>query len=475
MVDLKEKVLENFKAICAVPRGSGDEKAISDYICSFARERGFEAKQDEHFNVTVKIPGTCGKENNPAVALQGHLDMVYVKTAESPHVYEEGIKTKIEGDMMSSTMNTSLGADDGMAVAYCMTLMEDMTIPHPPLEILLTVLEEVGLTGAQKFDCSDLKAKYFINLDSEREGEFFTSCAGGVRNNFTIPVKKEEAAGLKTYSIQLKGLKGGHSGMDIHKGRANAIKVLGRILKYSDSENVHLVSFCHNGKANVIPQICDAKVGVRPDCAESFLSALKSNFQILKNEFAYSDSMELDVRETEAVSLCYDSSSKEKLYDALTLLPYGMISKSFVMENLTETSVNIGSCDEEEDRIVILSSARSAVRSKKMELIEKIDTAAGLLGCKSECFSDYPQWDYNPDSPLRELAMKSYKKLTGKDGVCAAVHAGLECGYFHEKMPDCDMLSIGCDIFDVHSVNERVSVSSFMNVWELLLEILKEL
>ncbi len=474
-MDLKQRVLENFKAICAVPRASGDEKAISDYICGFAKERGFYARQDENYNLLIKIPGTCKKENAPAVALQGHIDMVYVKTKDSPHVYEDGIKTKIEGDFMSSDMNTSLGADDGMAAAYCMTLMEDLTIPHPPLEIVLTVLEEVGLLGAQKFDCSDLKAKYFINLDSEKEGEFFTSCAGGVRNNLKIPMEKEEIPNLKAYFIELKGLKGGHSGMDIDKGRANAIKLMGRLLKYSDSDKVHLASFHHSGKANVIAQMCSAAAGVSADYADKFLKDLKDNFCMLKKEFAYTDTMELEIIEKDEVKTFYTALSKQRLYDALTLLPFGVISKSFVTEGLTETSVNIGSCDEQEGSIVILSSARSAVRSKKLELIEKIDTIAKLIGCESQCFSDYPQWDYNPDSPLRELAMKSYKKLTGKDGVCAAVHAGLECGYFHEKMPDCDMLSIGCDIFDVHSVKERVSVSSFLNVWELLLEILREI
>lgn len=263
--------------------------------------------------------------------------------------------------------------------------------------------------------------------------------------------------------------------MDIHKGRANAIKVLGRILKHSDKKEVHLASFYHDGKANVIPQICNAVIGVEMKLAESFLEDVRSNFEVIKNEFMFTDTMELFIEERDEAPSYYDTVTKEKLYDALTLLPFGMISKSFAIEGLTETSVNIGACTEEEGKIIILSSARSAVRSKKLEIIERIDTIARLLGCESKCFSDYPQWDYDPHSPLRDLALRSYKKLTGKDGVCAAVHAGLECGYFHEKMPSCDMLSMGCDIYDVHSVNEKVSVSSFINVWELLLEILKEI
>ena len=476
-MDLKERILENFRSICAIPRGSGDEKAISDFLVKFASERGFEVHQDENWNVIINVPGTCGMEDHPAVALQGHMDMVYVKTPDSPHVYENGIETKIEDGFMMSTLNTSLGADDGMSIAYCMTLMEDKTIPHPPLEMLITVLEEVGLIGAQKMDCSSLKAKSFINLDSEREGQIFTSCSGGIRDTVKVPMGEKEAiGGLKNYEVRIYGLKGGHSGMEIDLGRANGIKVMERILKYSDSEKVHLANFFHNGKANAIPHACTARVGVEASEAEAFVKALNDNYNVIFNEFQFSDTMNFEVKEISDELTYYSQDSKKKLYDIITLLPFGLIAKSFAIPGLTETSVNIGSCDEIEGNITtLLCSARSSVKSRKMELTEKIDLVAEIYGCTTEKAGDYPQWDYNPDSKLREIALASYKEVTGKDATCNAMHAGLECGYYCEKMPGVDMISIGCDIFDVHSVKEKVDVESFLRTWDVLLAILAKL
>ena len=475
-MDLHNKIIENFKALVAIPRSSKDEKRVSDFLLNYAKERGFEAKQDDKWNLIIKVPGTCKKENNPSCVLQGHMDMVYVKTPESTHVYEDGINVVFDGDYMKSDKNTSLGADNGIALAYCMTIMDDMTIPHPPLEIIFTVEEEVGLTGASYLDCSSIKSKLFINLDSEHEGEFFTSCSGGIRNYFTVPMgEKEKAAGLTNYEIRVFGLKGGHSGVDIDCGRANGIKLLARLLKYADSPSVHLSSFNYDGKANSIPIASKAFVGVEKGKEAEFENLLEKCFADIKNEYRYTDTPDYSVKAAENTDYYYRQKSKDTLYNALTLLPNGVISKSFAIEGLTETSVNIGSAEEKDGNIRLLSSARSCVASRKYAVVEQIETIAKLCGCESENFNDYPQWDYNPNSPLRELALKAYKEMSKEEGSCASIHGGLECGYFCDKIQGCDIISMGCNLYDVHTPNERVSIKSVFNVWELLLEILRRL
>lgn len=475
-MDLHNKIIENFKALAAIPRGSGDEKKVSDFLLNYALKRGFEALQDDKWNLIIKVPGTCGKESAPPCVLQGHMDMVYVKTPESTHVYEDGINVVFDGDYMKSDKNTSLGADNGIALAYCMTIMDDMTIAHPPLEIIFTVQEEVGLIGASSLDCSSINSKLFINLDSEHEGEFFTSCSGGIRNYFTVPMgKKEKVSDLTNYEIKVFGLKGGHSGVDIDCGRANGIKLLARLLKYADSPHVHLASFNYDGKANSIPIAANAAVGVEKGSEIEFENKLAECFSDIKGEYQYTDTPSYSVKKKDGSDCYYKEKSKETLYDALTLLPSGMISKSFAIEGLTETSINIGSAEEKDDCIKLLSSARSCVASRKYALVEQIETIAKLCSCESENFNDYPQWDYNPNSPLRELALAAYKEISGKDGSCASIHGGLECGYFCNKIQGCDIISMGCDLYDVHTPNERVSITSAFNVWELLLEILRRL
>ncbi len=476
LMDLHNRILENFKTISLIPRSSQDEERISNFLLDYARKRGFEARQDDYYNLLVKVPGTCSKQNSPPCALQCHMDMVYVKAPESTHIYADGINVVFDKDFMKSDKNTSLGADNGIALAYCMTLMDDLTIPHPPLEIIFTVQEEVGLIGASCLDCSFIKSKKLINLDSEHEGEFFASCAGGIRNYFTIPMgRKEKISGLTAYRVRIFGLKGGHSGVDIDKGRANSIKLLGRLLKYADSPAVHLSSFCCEGKANSIPMAAEAVVGLEEGGEKDFKELFKKCFDELKNEYSYTDTPNYAIKQEESFAAYYAQKSKKLLYDVLTLLPNGVISKSFVMDGLVETSVNIGAAEEKAEAIGFLSSVRSSIASKKYAVVEQFEALADLCGCESENFNDYPQWDYNPNSPLRELAMDSYKKISQKSAICTSIHGGLECGYFCQKIEGCDIISMGCDLYDVHTPNEKASITSVFNVWELLLEILKRL
>ena len=476
-MELKEKIIYYFKEVVKIPRESGDEKAISDYLVEFAQEHGYKVAQDDLYNVIIEVPSTIPDYAGPSVVLQGHMDMVYVKEPDSPHIYEKGIDCTIDVDRIYSTQKTSLGADNGVALAYFLTIMDSKEISHPSLEIIVTTQEEVGLIGAQYLDCSSIKSKYFINLDSESEGEFFTSCAGGVRNYFTVPMGEKYSQGLIPLTVKLQGLKGGHSGTDINLGRGNAIKLLGRVLKEANSDDVMLSSFKAEGKANSISTAAMAIVGVTPSRLSEFKAKIIETANIIKDELQYTDTPDLIIEENkdEKAYKYYDNDSKNKLLNALELLPFGVVSKSFAIKDLTETSVNIGSAEENNGEIKFLSSVRSCVASRKYELLGRIYTIARVLGCKSEAFNDYPQWNYNPNSPLRELALKTYEDMFHRKATTASIHGGLECGYFDSKIKDVDIISIGCNLYDVHTPKEQVSIHSLYNVWDMLLEILKRL
>ncbi len=471
----KEQLKNYLIDVIKIPRASKDEKAISDYIMAFAEARGGKVEQDSMYNLKIWMPATGGSSQVP-VALQGHLDMVYVKDHGSSHIYEDGIDCTVDGDRMYSADNTSLGADNGIALAYCLALMDSADIIHPPLEIILTVQEEIGLNGAAHLDCADLQARNIINLDSENEGEFFVSCAGGVRNYLTIPVQKNRIEGLVNLTVVVSDLRGGHSGTDIDLGRGNAIKILGRILDAIDAQNIPLASFKADGKANAIPTRAAAVIGVPADCLDSCKFKLNAVCEIIKEELKYTDTFVLTVEaEDNNADLYYSNETKQCILAAIKLMPNGVISKSFAVEGLVETSANIGAVEEIDETLRILSSIRSSLASRKIEQLHKIDAIARLLGGGSEALNDYPQWNYHPNSQIRTLSMAAYQELFNKEGKMASIHGGLECGYFDNKMKNVDMVSFGCNLYDVHTAREQISLSSFYNVWLLLTDILKRL
>ena len=471
------KIIQYLREICAIPHESKDEQALAEFLMAFAKERNLETFQDVKGNVLIKKPavGCVGKE---AVILQGHLDMVYVKAEESNHKYEEGIKV-LEDEEFLFADGTSLGADNGIAIAYCMMLMDSKDIVHPDLEMIFTVEEEVGLAGAGAFDVTGLKGRKFINIDSEEEGIFCASCAGAVRAGLSWELKKEELCGaVKRVVVEISGLKGGHSGMNIDMGRANAIQLMGRILyELNQTCDYRIEKIQIPGKANAIPNYAKAVLcaeGSQTEVLENVVRNLEKQFQ---NEHEVTDtiSVSVSVEDADGNQAVYEKDLNKRIANAIMMVPNGVMSYSEKVEGLVETSMNMGFLEEQGDRLYMLSSVRSAVDSKKYFIRNKMSIIADMYCDNVEFLNDYPGWQYVAESEIRELACDIYRKIAGKEAEVQAIHAGLECGFWYHKNPEFDLISIGPDLFDVHSVNERVSKKSIANTWEFLKEILKNI
>ncbi|NLW22179.1 MAG: aminoacyl-histidine dipeptidase [Tissierellia bacterium] len=472
-----EKVLDYFKEISKIPRETGKEKEISDFLVNFARERNLEVVQDEVYNVVIKKKSTIENYNGPAVILQGHMDMVYEKDPDSHHKYEDGIEV-IERDGYLYGNKTTLGADNGIALAYFLALMDNDGIKHPDLEIVITTQEEAGLVGAQKLDMSGLKGKYLINLDAEEEGVFFTSCAGGIRNYVHIPTNRQAIKGYIPLSITIHGLKGGHSGLEIDQERANAIKLLGRLLYGINDEDIYLLSIEAPGKANAISPISKATLMIKENKREKIISRIRELEKVFQNEFKLTDKISIDiVSEKPAADIynVYTQECKDNIINILMLMPHGVINKSMAIPGLVQTSINIGSIEEGEDKISILSSIRSSVASQKYNLVDVITIIANTFGGEAEFFNDYPEWEYKPESRLRELVKEVYEENFNRQAKMTAIHAGLECGYFANKLKDVDIISLGPDTFEVHTTKEHVSIESVKNVWLFLVKLLERI
>ena len=473
MEDAK-KVFHYFEEISRIPRESGDEKAICEYLIGFAGERGLETYSDEHWNVIIKKKATVPNCACAPVIIQGHTDMVYVRDESCKRAYEDGIGL-IYKDGWLMADGTTLGADDGLAVAYALALLDSKYIIHPDIEAVFTTEEEVGLIGASYLDFSLLKGKYMLNIDTEEEGTFFTSCAGAFRNEIRIPIVRETVEGLCPLTVKIHGLIGGHSGMEIGEGRGNAIAMMARILSALGRE-VHLSALTATGKTNAISNNATAELFVEEaklSKVEGLIRGMENDF---RNELGRRDVFSIDISVGEKQSgSCYSEESRKKTVSALSLLPCGVIGMSFDVPNLVETSANPAILEQGENELVVLSTSRSSVGSHKLEMRAKYAAVAELCGGESICSSDYPQWEFRADSPLRELAMKTYKELFNKEAKTAAIHAGLECGYFAEKLDGVDIISYGPIMQDVHTPRERTNVASVERTWTLTQGILEGL
>lgn len=470
-----EKIISYFKELSSIPRQSGDEKAASDFLVKFARELGLWVKQDETYNVIVKKPGTEGRENEEAIILQGHLDMVYVVADGAEHIYEDGIQVKENGEFICAE-GTSLGADNGIAISYAMMLMATKEVSHPPLEFIFTAQEEVGLIGAANLDVSELSGKRIINLDSEEEGTFCSGCAGGVRSAIHIPVVREQRENLERLNVSIKGLKGGHSGMEIHLERGNAIQLTGRILTALKEFDVKIGKVEAPGKSNAISSSANMVVYVEKEHVQEVVSKLQKLEAQFQNELSASDYVEIQIEEAGQEDICevFAAKTLETLRGILMLMPQGVMNMSMAVPGLVETSINIGNMEEVDGEIILDSALRSSVETEKNYIREKVQTIADVYGVACEWSGEYPGWQYQEVSPLREKAVKAYKELFGKEPKVEAIHAGLECGYWTAKIPNADLLSMGPSMYDVHSPRERVSKQSIANVWELIKEILSK-
>ena len=469
-----KSVLSYFADLCAIPHGSGNTKAISDYCVRFAESHGFEVHQDALNNVIIVCPATPGCESAEPVIVQGHLDMVTEKTADCPlDMTRDGLDLALDGDYLYAR-GTTLGGDDGIAIAMALAAMDDKTLRHPRIEAVFTVDEEVGMEGAAGLDVSPLTARRLLNIDSEDEGIFTVSCAGGARANVRLPLASEVCS-LPTVVLELTGLTGGHSGTEIDKGRGNAVQLMGRAL-YGAMEQVGALRIAdlRGGQFdNVICPRCDAVVAVPAGKEEEFTSFVRKFDRIMKNELSVADGGVTLSCAAVSGTAAYDADASARMLHALLVMPQGVQVMSPDFPGLVQTSQNLGVITAEDDGLRFSLSIRSSVASEKEMLLQKVRAIVTFAGGTVSTRGDYPAWQYARQSPLRDTVMAAYKRVTGKDGVALAIHAGLECGLLAGKMPGLDAVSFGPELLDIHSPRERLGVASVERMYQLVCEILK--
>ena len=469
------EVFTRFEELCNIPHGSGNLQQISDHIVSFARERGLEVTQDSELNVIIKAPGTAGYEDKEPVILQGHMDMVAVKNDDCDiDMKTEGLRVTTDGEYVWAE-GTSLGGDDGIAVAYCLALLDSKDIPHPPLEVVITTNEETGMYGAAAIDLSGLKGKKMINIDNEEEGVFITSCAGGARVYSKVTMAKESVTGALC-KVSISGLLGGHSGEMIKCGRGNANIIAGRLLKnLSKAIKVNLVSIGGGVADNAIPGTASLEFVVANDKVDEARNIVNNTLAELKGELeGKDDNIDISfdkISENEAVD-AFSAASTESLAKMISIMPDGVQAMSAMVEGLVETSLNLGIIKTEGNLVTLEQSVRSSVESSKNVLIGKLLTIGELFGAEVTVSGQYPGWKYRQHSELRDHMVSVYEKMYGKKPLLQAIHAGLECGILSEKIDDLDCISIGPDMQDIHSASEKLSVKSASNVWEYLKAVL---
>ena len=492
-----ERVFYYFEEISKIPRGSYHEKAISDYLVEYAKGHGIIYYQDELYNVVMQVPASAGREDEEPVILQGHMDMVCeVRPGVDKDMEKEGLELYVEGDYVHAK-DTTLGGDDGIAVAYMLAIADDESISHPPLEFIITVSEEVGMEGANGINLSMLKGHKMINVDSEDEGVFTMSCAGGVSAHVSIPISTVFAPdNTKWYELSVSGLVGGHSGCEIDKGRANANKILGRALAELLTEvEFCIANVCGGKKDNAIPIQAQAVIGFwnmagnegLPD-DEKAKKIVEELADVLRNEYIKSDDnisimlnkiddidsvdslLSTDEKRTVKVP---DDVSRDKIITYLMSVPNGIQNMSMSVQGLVETSLNLGILELNEDHLFAQHSVRSSVGTRKEYVVKRLTSLAAALGGSVECKGDYPAWEYREDSKVRDKAVRLYEKMYGREPVVEGIHAGLECGLLAGKISGLDCISIGPDMKDIHTYNERLSISSTKRVYEFLIEFLR--
>lgn len=469
-----KRVFHYFEEICKIPHGSGNTRQISDYLVQFAKNHDLKYIQDEMNNVVIYKPGTAGYENAPTVIVQGHMDMVCEKRPDVDHDFtKDGLNLSVEGDYVSAN-GTTLGGDDGIAVAYGLALLESDTIAHPPLEVFITVDEEIGLLGAVGFDCSVLKGRRFINLDSEAEGSLWISCAGGLSGISHIPVTRLEAKGEKL-TVKISGLMGGHSGAEIDKNRANSNSLLGKFLHGLDAKaGYELISVQGGQKDNAITRESIAELLTVKENVEAVKEYAASMQTAWREEYTGTDEgITVTVTEEgEQDAKVLHPTSKEKVVFFLVNVPYGVQKMSGTIKGLVETSTNIGILKTSENEVLGSSSIRSSVETARDALSDKIEYLTEFLGGEYERQGVYPAWEYRKDSPLRDKMVEVYEEMYGQKPNVVAIHAGLECGLFYKKMEGLDCVSLGPDMKDIHTSEEVLSISSTERVWKYLVKVL---
>ncbi len=474
-----KSVFHFFEEITQIPRGSYNMTKICNYMTAFARERHLTYIQDDMCNVIIYKDGSEGYEDSPPVILQGHMDMVAVKDPDCwKDLTVDGLDLLVEDDLIRA-QGTSLGGDDGIALAYGLALLDDDSIPHPPLEVVFTADEEVGMTGAEFLDVSVLKGRTLLNIDSEDEGVFTVSCAGGATVVLQLPGATEEEDDAVAVEFYFDHFKGGHSGTKIAKGRANPNILLGRILsKLVDfSKELRLISVNGGTQDNAIPTFAGAVVAVPKEEADQVTQIIEDEFASIKEEYHKTDpkaKLKVSVYAAERRPV-YTREATERVAELLNKVPNGVQSMNPNVEGMVETSLNLGILMTDEDGIRLTFCVRSASEEEKDALVNELCDIAETLGGIAQVQSSYPGWDYREDSRVREIMVRIYEEQYGKEPVIEGIHAGLECGMFAAKIPDLDAISFGPQMYHVHTTEEELSISSTQRTWELLLATLKAL
>ena len=462
-------VFHYFLEISKIPRGSGNTAPIAEYLVNFAKERGLYVRRDAADNVVIRKAATPGYEGRPTVILQGHTDIVAQKLPSlDKDMNKEGVDVYRDGDFLRAR-GTTLGGDDGVAIAYALALLDSSDIPHPTLEVLCTSDEEVGLLGAVALDTSDITGKMMINIDSDDEGVFTVGCAGGQRTDVTLPVKRAMADGA-IYELSVTGLLGGHSGVEIDKGRENATKLLGECLTVL-GDGLRLVSLSGGSADNAIARECHAKIVIPTPTDSEYkkLSDIEEKYR--KNE----PDIKIALEKCECECSALDAESSRTAISLIASLPSGVVAMSKDIPGLVETSLNLGIANLSDSTLSLSFSLRSAKAKEKAALSEKVAKIAKEHGATTAVHGSYPAWEYKKDSPLRDAMCRVYEKMYKKEPTVLIIHAGLECGIFSDKIEGLDCVSMGPDNFDIHTTEEHLSISSTERVWEYLKEVLKNI
>ena len=477
-----EKVFHYFSEISKIPRASKKEKEISDWLVKFAKERKLKVIQDEHYNVIIKKKATEGYEDFSPLILQGHMDMVWEKNKDTEFDFStQGIELVIDGDFLKAN-GTTLGADNGIAVAYALAILDSDDIKHPALEVVITTDEEDGMSGVVNLDFDEFDGKTLINLDTEEYGEVYVSSAGGTRTEtkFIFETKKI-GNGYTPISIEVKGLSGGHSGAEIHKNLGNSIKILSEVLYHlSKRYEMSLVHIDGGGKVNAIPREAVAEIAVKldGDSIDELKKLAGLAFENILKDFKVSDkSPILAIEKIEEKNLGISLGDTLNIINFLHEVPNGVLEMSKHIEGLVETSINIGFISTEivdgNVKIRIKSLARSMANDPLNKLVEEVTDLTRKHDANIKIAASNPSWEYKEDSKIRELIEKSFKEITGNEPVIKAIHAGLECGVFTQNIKDVDVVSIGPNIYGAHTPEERMDIKSVGETWEWLLKILE--
>lgn len=472
---LKERVFNHFYQVCQIPHPSGGEKALSDFLLKWALDQGLDARQDGVNNVFIRKPATPGREKDPAVMLQAHIDMVCEKNSDSSHDFtKDPIKWVIEGDRITTGGETTLGADDGIGVAFAMTVLEDETLSHPDLEVLFTVAEESDFTGATKFDMSWMKAEYIINLDHACDREILSGSCGGMDAVVRLPIQlKNLEKDWKTYTVAITGLKGGHSGEDIHRGRGNANSLLGRFFAEAQKRFTYGISGLKGGSYRLaIPREARADLSLAEADHEKLIQLAKEMEAMFREELqGTSASLKITVSQAAKAK---GSASPEKLTTLLIVAPDGICQMNEVLTGLVDTSDNMGELHMDDKEFRIEFEIRSAQDSLKYYVYDKISRLCALVGAECTTTLEYASWHFRAKSRIRDTAAKVYRKLYNSEPSILTLHAGLEVGCFFEARPSLDAISLGADCWSFHSPSEMVSIPSVRKMYQFLCGILTD-